>query len=160
LSKAIRMSKPSRFPALAGTVAGLLAAALGAWYLYPGHFAGHSGPGTTPAAPTAARPQATIAQATERLLALPELRAQADAIERQSGGTSHGGVMENGTAPRVVDGKPYYELTFIESAPEQVHRIGTFLVSAVDDDILVQDEAADRLLTLDEWRRARKAGAR
>ena len=149
------MSKPSRFPALAGTVAGLLAAALGAWYLYPGHL----GPAKTPPAATAARPQATIAQATERLLALPELRAQADAIEKQSGGTSHGGVMENGTAPRIVNGNPYYELTFIESAPEQVHRLGTFLVSAVDDDILVQDEAADRLLTLKEWRQSRKAAA-
>ena len=152
------MSKPSRFPALAGTVAGLLAAALGAWYLYPGHFPG--GPSKAPPAATAPRTQATIAQATERLLALPELRAQADAIERESGGTAHGGVMENGTAPRVVNGKPYYELTFIESAPEQVHRLGTFLVSAVDDDILVQDEAADRLLTLAEWRQSRKAAAR
>jgi pyruvate/2-oxoglutarate dehydrogenase complex dihydrolipoamide acyltransferase (E2) component len=44
------MKKPSRFPAVAGTLAGLLTAAFGAWLLYPQHI----GPGATLSRPAAA----------------------------------------------------------------------------------------------------------
>jgi hypothetical protein len=155
------MSKPSRLPAVAGTLTGLLAAALGAWYLYPGHVGPQGAAPAVPAQastsqPASAAPRAALssAQATERLMALPELVELSARIEKLSGGKSHGGVLESGAAPRIVDGKPYYELTFVENTPERANRLITFLVSAGDGTILVEDDADDRLLTLEQWRNA------
>lgn len=62
-TKARRMSKPSRFPAVAGALAGLLAATLGAWYLYPQHV-GPGGASTRPAAASASPSAAPAAAAS------------------------------------------------------------------------------------------------
>ncbi|WEF33048.1 hypothetical protein [Pseudoduganella chitinolytica] len=144
------MSKFSRLPAVAGTLAGLLAAGLGVLYFYP--------PGGKPL-PAAAPPTSSHApaqrlsrdQAMEHLLALPELEAWSAAIEKNSGGAHHGAVIEYDPAPRLVDGKPYYQLNFVENTPQAAVTWQGFLVGT-GGDILVEDEATDQLLPLARWR--------
>jgi hypothetical protein len=101
-----------------------------------------------PAAPTRTREQA-IAQ----LMALPELKAWSEQIEQNSHGKAHGAVIEDDPTPRVIDGKPYYQLSFIENRKQNVHRRASFLVAKNGDDILVEDAATDTLQSLSEWRR-------
>jgi hypothetical protein len=101
-----------------------------------------------PAAPVRTREQA-IAQ----LMALPELKAWSEQIERDSHGKAHGAVIEDDPAPRVVDGKAYYQLSFIENRKQNVHRRASFLVAKNGDEVLVEDAASDTLQSLSEWRR-------
>ncbi|AXA94222.1 hypothetical protein [Massilia sp. YMA4] len=141
------MSKPSRLPAVAGTLAGLLAAGLGVLY-----FAPHGDKAPAPAATNQAPAQRlSREQAMEHLLALPELKAWSAAIEKNSGGSHHGAVIEYDPAPRLVDGKPYYQLNFVENTPQAAVAWQGFLVGT-NGDILVEDEANDQLLTLARWR--------
>ncbi|GGY74212.1 hypothetical protein ACFFTM_00890 [Pseudoduganella plicata] len=149
------MSKPSRLPAVAGTLAGLLAAGLGVLYFYP-----HGGKTPAPAAlPAPAAMSAmsparlTREQAVQRLMALPELRAWSAAIERNSGGAHRGAVIEYDPAPRLVDGKPYYQMSFVENTPQAAVTWQGFLVAVAGGDILVEDEANDTLLDVERWRR-------
>jgi hypothetical protein len=101
-----------------------------------------------PAAPARTRDQAIAA-----LMALPELKAWSEQIEQSSHGKAHGAVIEDDPAPRVIDGKPYYQLSFIENRKQNVHRRASFLVAKNGDDILVEDPASDTLQSLSEWRR-------
>jgi hypothetical protein len=173
-TKARRMSKPSHFPAVAGTVAGLLAATLGAWYLYPQHV----GPGSTPARPAAAAATAASSaavsataqapatapapapqpqkqalgreQAVARLMALPELQAWAKHIDSASGGSARGAVLPFDPALRTVNGRQYHQLSFVENRPDAAVTWESFLVDAADGTILVDDDAAP--LPLERWR--------
>lgn len=148
------MSKPSRLPAVAGTLAGLLAAGLGVLYFYP-----HSGKAPTTTVPAPAETAApaptrlTREQAVERLMALPELKAWSAAIEKTSAGARHGAVIEYDPAPRLVDGKSYYQMSFVENSPQAAVTWQGFLVGMASGDILVEDEASDTLLDLERWRR-------
>jgi len=101
-----------------------------------------------PAAPTRTREQAEAA-----LMALPELKAWSTQIEKGSHGKAHGAVIEDDPAPRVLGGKPYYQLSFVEDRPQNVHRRASFLVAQQGDDILVEDDANDTVQSLAEWRR-------
>jgi len=148
---------PIRNPAIAGIVAGLLAVGLGAWYLKD----------RQPALPTAAVAMASVTpapsktvdaavsreQAAEKLMALPELKAWSDAIEKRSGGKLHGAIMEYDPAPRDVEGKPYYQFTFVENGEDAAQAWQSFLVSTQRGDILVEDDISGELLTLDRWRK-------
>lgn len=141
------MSKPSRLPAVAGALAGLLAAGLGVLY-----FAPHGEKAPAPAASSQAPAQRlSREQAVQHLLALPELKAWSAAIEKHSGGSHRGAVIEYDPAPRLVDGKPYYQLNFVENTPQAAVTWQGFLVGT-DGDILVEDEANDQLLPLARWR--------
>jgi hypothetical protein len=102
----------------------------------------------TPAAPARTREQA-IAQ----LMALPEVKAWSEQIEKKSGGKVHGGVIEDDPAPRVLDGKSYYQLSFVENHKDRVHRRASFLVAKNGDDVLVEDDAKGSVESLSEWRR-------
>jgi hypothetical protein len=163
------MSKPSRLPAIAGTLAGLLAAALGAWYLYPQHV----GPATAPAgatapssarsaAPAAAAParqltgQLTRDQAVDRLMALPELQAWARSIETASHGAVHGAVIPFDPALRELHGKRYHQLSFVENRPDAAVTWESFLVGAADGEILVDDPESGNAVPLDQWRRTKR----
>ena len=124
-------------------------------YFYP-----HSG--TTPAPAALPAPAATSAsapahltrdQAVQRLMALPELKAWSMAIEKNSGGVHHGAVIEYDPAPRLVDGRPYYQMSFVENTPQAAVTWQGFLVAAAGGDILVEDEANDALLDVERWRR-------
>jgi hypothetical protein len=110
-----------------------------------------------PAAPAAAHAPATPArtreQAMDQLMALPELKAWSEQIEKRSHGKVHGAVIEDDPAPRVIDGKPYYQLSFVENRKQDVHRVASFLVAKNGDDILVEDGVTDTVQSLFEWRR-------
>ncbi|WBS01923.1 hypothetical protein OU994_27290 [Pseudoduganella sp. SL102] len=168
-----RTSKSSHLPALAGTLAGLLAAALGAWYLYPQHVGPGTGPArvpvaapatASPASPTASAPAPAAAsvaatqpgqpltseQAVARLMALPELQAWAQRIEKASGGAVRGAVIPFDPAPRTVNGRQYHQLSFVENRPEAAVTWQSFLVGVADGEILVDDD--ESLLPLARWR--------
>lgn len=101
-----------------------------------------------PAIPVRTRDQAVAA-----LMALPEVKAWSDQIEKRTHGKAHGAIIEDNPAPRIVDGKPYYQLSFVEDTKQAVHRRASFLVSRQGDEILVEDTANDTLQSLAEWRR-------
>jgi hypothetical protein len=114
-------------------------------------------PPAPPARPAAtqapAAPARTREQAMAQLMALPEVKAWSEQIEKNSRGKVHGAVIEDDPAPRVIDGKPYYQLSFVENRKQSVHRRASFLVAKNGDDILVEDASTDTLESLSEWRR-------
>jgi hypothetical protein len=100
-----------------------------------------------------AAPARTREQAIAELMALPELKAWSEQIEQSSHGKVHGAVIEDDPTPRVIDGKAYYQLSFVENRKQNVHRRASFLVARNGDDILVEDAETDTLQSLSEWRR-------
>lgn len=100
-----------------------------------------------------AAPARTRDQAIAELMALPELKAWSEQIEQGSHGKVHGAVIEDDPTPRVIDGKAYYQLSFVENRKQNVHRRASFLVAKNGDDILVEDAETDTLQSLSEWRR-------
>ncbi|MBQ5941318.1 hypothetical protein [Massilia sp. AB1] len=110
-----------------------------------------------PPQPAAEKPAApavrTKEQAMNSLLELPELKAWSAQIEKRSGGKAHGAVIEDDPIPREINGKKYYQLTFVENRAEDVRRRESFLVSQTGDEILVEDAETDTLLSVQEWRR-------
>ena len=110
-------------------------------------------PKPAPAAVVKEAPVRTREQAMEALLAVPELKAWSEQIERRSKGKAHGAVIEDDPAPREINGKKYYQLTFVENRANDVRRRESFLVSQQGDEILVEDADTDTLLSLQEWRR-------
>lgn len=139
-------SSSSRTPIIAGILAGLLAAGLGAYYVYQPQPAA-TGPASAPAA------QDADAKAVDALMALPEIKAWSAYIEKASNGRAHGAVMESAPEQRLVDGKPYFQLSFFESTPDAAHRWESFLVSPDGKRILVEDLASDELFSLERWRK-------
>ncbi|TWI64443.1 hypothetical protein IP91_03213 [Pseudoduganella lurida] len=153
--------RPSRFPAVAGTTLGLLAAALGAWFLYPQHLgpaqadkaaAASAVRQTTPKGPAVPASPLNREQAEARLMALPELQAWAKHIEQSSGGKVHGAVVAFDAGLRDVGGKRYHQLDFVENRPDAAVTWGRFLVGAADGEILVDDAERGTTLTLQRWR--------
>jgi hypothetical protein len=53
----------------------------------------------------------------------------------------------------MVEGKPYYQLSFVENNKDRIHRRANFLVAKNGDDILVEDDASGAVESLSEWRR-------
>ena len=129
----------------AGILAGLLAAALGAYYIY-------QPPSTGPATQDTAGAQPED-KAVNALLALPEIRAWSAHIEKASGGKSHGAVMETTPEQRLVDGQAYFQLSFFENGPDAAHRWESFLVTPDGKRILVDDIVDGDLLSLENWRK-------
>lgn len=156
---------------IAGTLAGLLAAGLGAYYLQlhppvatpatppmvaaPAPISAQSTqePAAAPVKAAEAPAGRTRQQAAQALMALPELKAWSAQIEKKSAGKMHGAVVEYDPAPRVVKGKRYWQLSFVENSAEAAERWESFLVSASDDEILVEDAVTDELLSLKRWRK-------
>ena len=103
--------------------------------------------------PAPAAPARTREQAIAELMALPELKAWSEQIEQRSHGKVHGAVIEDDPTPRMIDGKSYYQLSFVENRKQDVHRRASFLVAKNGDDILVEDAGTDSLQSLSEWRR-------
>lgn len=110
-------------------------------------------PAPAPAAPGVHAPAHTKQDAMESLLALPELQAWSRQIEQRSKGEAHGAVIEDDPVPREVNGKKYYQLSFVENRPEDARRRESFLVAQDGSEILVDDADSDTLLSLQEWRR-------
>jgi hypothetical protein len=118
-------------------------------------------PAKAPAAPVTATASApatqtrTRQQAMDALMALPELKAWSSHIERASGGTVHGALIEYDPQPKLIGGKRYFQLSFVENSSDAARRWESFLVAETGDDILVEDSATDKTLTLAQWRAAK-----
>ena len=109
-----------------------------------------------PAAPIVQQkiePAVTREQAMAALLALPEVKSWSQDIEKRSRGKAHGAVIEDAPTPRVINGTPYWQLSFVENRADSVQRRESFLVARTGNRILVEDTANDTVMSLDEWRR-------
>lgn len=140
----------SKTAIIAGTLAGLLAAALAAFYLVQ-QPAQHGG--NAPAASSQTTAQEQNARAVDALMALPEIKAWSAHIEKASAGRAHGAVMETSPETRLVDGQPYYQLSFFESTPDAAQRWESFVVSPDGKRILIDDIVSGDLLSLEQWRK-------
>ncbi|MGK5018924.1 hypothetical protein [Janthinobacterium lividum] len=140
----------SKTTIIAGILAGLLAAGLGAFYLHQ-RSAQHDG--NPPAASSQSAAQEQNARAVDALMALPEIKAWSAHIEKASGGRAHGAVMETSPETRLVDGVVCYQLSFFESTPEAAHRWESFVVTPDGKRILVDDSVTGELLSLEQWRK-------
>jgi hypothetical protein len=140
----------SKTTIIAGILAGLLAAGLGAFYLHQ-QAAPHGG--NAPAASSPAAAQEQNARAVDALMALPEIKAWSAHIEKASGGRAHGAVMETSPDVRLIDGKPYHDLNFVENTPDAAHRWESFVVSQDGKRILVDDVVSGELISLEQWRK-------
>jgi len=170
----------SKKTAIAAVLAGLLAAALGTYFAYatpetvpavvapPAASATSAATASAPAASATAASAAasatapvhhTKAQAAAALMALPELQAWSALLEKNSGGATHGALIEDDPAPRVIKGKRYWQFSFVENTPEAVQRWESFLISA-DGEILIDDVTTDEVLTLDRWRKEKHPAQR
>jgi len=111
---------------------------------------------TPPAPPPVqkpAEPVVTRDQAMAALLALPEVKEWSAEIEKRSHGKAHGAVIEDDPQPRTLNGRQYWQLSFVENRADRVQRRESFLVAQTGHDILVEDTETDSVLSLDEWRR-------
>ena len=107
------------------------------------------------AATTSAAPARSKEQAMNALMALPELKAWSQKIESASGGKSHPSIIEYDPKPRLINGEPYYQLSFAENDSDAVTRWENFLVAQQGETILVDDAASEKVLTLEQWRQTR-----
>ena len=100
-----------------------------------------------------AAPAVTREQAMAALLALPEVKAWSSEIEKRSRGKAHGAIIEDDQTPRTLNGKQYWQMSFVENRAASVQRRESFLVAHTGDQILVENLQNDTVLSLDEWRR-------
>lgn len=107
---------------------------------------------------TATDPAATRTreQAMSALMALPELQAWSTQLEKASGGKVRGALIEYDSAPRVINGKSYWQFSFVENGSDAAHPWDSFLVAHQGDEILVEDFGTDTPLTLDQWRKEKR----
>ena len=112
-----------------------------------------SSAGTHAAATSALRSKP---DAMAALMALPELQAWSAHIAQSSGGKLHGALVEYDATPRMVGGKAYFQFSFVENGSDAARNWESFLVADQGREILVDDAAADKVLTLAEWRKAKR----
>ena len=113
---------------------------------------------TAPTAPASAPAQQVRSkeQAMNALMALPELKAWSAQLEKASDGKVHGALIEYDPKPKTIGGIDYWQFSFVENGGEAVHRWESFLVAERGDDILVEDFATDKTLTLAQWRKEKR----
>jgi hypothetical protein len=112
-------------------------------------------PSVAASSASAMAPMRSKQEAMAALMALPELKAWSSQLEKSSGGTVHGALIEYDPTPKLIDGKRFFQLSFVENASDAVHRWESFLVAETGNDILVEDAASDTPLTLEQWRASR-----
>lgn len=117
-------------------------------------------PAPAPAAGAVATPAGVTArtreQAMSALMALPELQAWSSRLEKSSGGKVRGALIEYDTAPRVINGKGYWQFSFVENGSDAAHPWESFLVARDGDEILVEDFGTGNTLTLEQWRKEKQ----
>lgn len=102
----------------------------------------------------------SMAQARDDLAALPELKAWFNHLEKSSGGTIRGALIEYGPTPKTIGTRNYWQFSFVENTPDAAHRWESFLVGQDTPEILVEDLEAGTTLTLEQWRKAENPIAR
>lgn len=95
-------------------------------------------------------------QARDALMALPELKVWSERIVKNSGGKAHGALVEYDPSPKLVNGKKYWQLSFVENGDVAAHSWDSFLVEVGGNGILVEDYNTDKQLTLEQWRATKK----
>ncbi|HEY0065270.1 MAG TPA: hypothetical protein VGC21_24335 [Telluria sp.] len=100
------------------------------------------------------------ADAVAALMALPELKAWSAHLEKSSGGTSRGAIIEYGPTPKVIGGKRYWQLSYVENTPDAAHRWESFLVGQDNPEILIDDDESGLPMPLEQWRKERNPMAR
>ncbi len=98
----------------------------------------------------------TREQAMSALMALPELVAWSRQIEKTHGTATRARLIEYDSTPKLIAGKRYWQLSFVESSNDAVHHWESFLVAESGDEILVEDPAGDGQLTLEQWRKEQR----
>ena len=99
-------------------------------------------------------PMLTREQAMAALLALPEVKAWSLEIEKRSRGKAHGAIIEDDPTPRTLNGRQYWQLSFVENRAQSAQRRESFLVAHEGGQILIEDLEHDSVMSLDEWRRS------
>jgi hypothetical protein len=112
-----------------------------------------SEPGKPPMRAAVQAPALTKEQAMANLMEVPEVKAWSAQIEKNSRGKAHGAVIEDDPQPRIINGKPYWQFSFVENRADAAHRRESFLVAQSGNEVLIEDAETDKLLTLTEWRR-------
>jgi hypothetical protein len=120
------------------------------------------GPAVTAPAPagTAATHTRSKQEAMAALMALPELKAWSSQIEKSSGGKARGALIEYDPKPKTINAKSYFQFSFVENTSDAARSWESFLVAETGDEILVEDAATDKTMTLDQWRKASNPIAR
>lgn len=113
-----------------------------------------------PAPPAEPKPIRSKEQGAAALMALPELQAWSALIEKNTGGKAHGGLLEYDPVPRKLNGKSYWQFSYVENSAESALRWESFLVSSNDDEILVEDATSDEVISLARWRREKHPSKR
>jgi hypothetical protein len=98
-------------------------------------------------------PAPTREQAMANLMNVQEVKAWSAQIEKNSRGKAHGAIIEDDPQPRIINGKPYWQFSFVENRTDAVHRRESFLVAQAGNEVLIEEPETDKLLTLSEWRR-------
>jgi hypothetical protein len=99
-------------------------------------------------------------EAMAALMALPELKAWNSQIEKSSGGKARGALIEYDPKPKTINAKSYFQFSFVENSSDAARSWESFLVAETGDEILVEDAATDKTMTLDQWRKASNPIAR
>jgi hypothetical protein len=113
-----------------------------------------------PAPPSEPKAVRSKEQGAASLMALPELQAWSALIEKNSGGKAHGGLLEYDPMQRKLNGKSYWQFSYVENSAESALRWESFLVSSSDDEILVEDASSDEVISLARWRREKHPAKR
>ena len=87
---------------------------------------------------------------------LPEVKAWAQAVEKQSRGTNHGASMVDGDKPETIDGKRFWSVTCFVDFPDHVRRWHTFMIRTDGKEILADSSASGDYTALDQWRATEK----
>ncbi|MFS2004471.1 hypothetical protein ACEN9F_12685 [Duganella sp. CT11-25] len=113
-----------------------------------------------PAPPSEPAATRSKEQAAAALMALPELQAWSALLEKNSNGKVHGALIEYDPTPRKLNGKNYWQFSYVENSAEAAQRWESFLVSSSDDEILVEDASTDEVISLARWRREKHPAKR
>ena len=131
----------------------------------PAHPSTPAASSVAPVNPADAAPQPpaqirTKEQAAAALMALPELQAWSALLEKNSGGKTHGALIEYDPTPRKINGKSYWQFSFVENSEQAELRWESFLLSSSDEEILVEDANTDEIISLARWRREKHPAKR
>ena len=98
--------------------------------------------------------------AMRALMDLPELKAWNAHLEKSSGGTIKGALIEYGPTPKIIKDVRYWQISYVENTPVAAHRWESFLVGVDTPEILIDNDETDVPITLEQWRAARNPIAR
>ena len=94
----------------------------------------------------------TQEDAKQLLANLPEVKAWSSQLAKMSGGTVRGDLIRFAPTPRELNGKHFWQFSFVENLPEAARRWETFLVGEDTPEVLIDDLDNNTTMTLTRWR--------